>query len=119
MTVLTPSASRSPKLFWMIVMATAMSSVFPMACRASGSRASSRKFSSPTNARSGLRPSQSVKAYQTPRALGMSTTKANRAIAGAANHHGGVVRRRPAGRAGPGAGRGGADNRSPDVIVIR
>jgi hypothetical protein len=43
---------------------------------------------------------------------------ANSAIAGAVNHHGGVVRRRPESWEGPAAERGGADDWSLDVIVI-
>jgi hypothetical protein len=59
---LTPSASSSPIPFWMTVIATAISRVCQRACRASGSSTMSTKFCIPMNDRSGLRPSQSVKA---------------------------------------------------------
>jgi len=59
---LTPSASSSPSPFWMIVIDTAMSNVCEIAWTASGSSAIATKLSSPMNARSGDRPSQSVKA---------------------------------------------------------
>ena len=62
MPLLTPSASSSPIPFWITVIATAITSVCQSACMASGSLAISTKLPNPTNAKSGERPSQSVKA---------------------------------------------------------
>jgi hypothetical protein len=62
MVLLTPSANNNPIPFWMTVIDTAISSVCRIACRASGSSIMSTKFCRPTNEKSGLRPSQSVRA---------------------------------------------------------